>query len=196
MIALALPGGGYGVFVDGEDAIDLVPGTPQPERPGNGPSVRLLDLGDVTNCSLGAHWPVPEEWLRREAPALHPGRGFTGRASQLRVAVRGTPTLTLSVSSEAGGVASELVTVPTSGYPPFTAILNVQLGPDAAAALRAAAAGEPGRAFVTIRATLPVDLPLVPQVLARTGLVVHPDHTLTATADLADWAAAPASITT
>ncbi|QLQ16463.1 MAG: hypothetical protein HZY73_13275 [Micropruina sp.] len=99
MTALVTPGGGYCVAVPGQDAVDLVPGLPQPERPGNGPSVRLLDTGDAVHCSLGACWPIEEEWLRRELP----GRlGLSGRATQLRVAVLGTPTLTLAVAATAG----------------------------------------------------------------------------------------------
>lgn len=185
MTAVALPGGGYGVFVAGADAIDLVPGRPAPEQP-TGPSVRLLGDGQLTYVSLGARWPIPEDWLRTQLPGRHPYAGFTGRASQLRVAVAGTPTLTLAVSSVAGGEPSPLITVDTSGYPPFNAILSVAAGPDAAAALRAAAAGETGRAFVTITAPVAPDLPLDPAVLAGTALTVH-DRTVRATADLADW---------
>lgn len=187
MTALVTPGGGYCVAVPGQDAVDLVPGLPQPERPGNGPSVRLLDTGDAVHCSLGACWPIEEEWLRRELP----GRlGLSGRATQLRVAVLGTPTLTLAVAATAGAPPSPLAEVPTSGYPPYTAILNLPLGPDAAAALRAAAEGRPGRAFVVVRAHVAPDL--VREPAWRDTVLTDVDATtITATADLADWLQPP-----
>ncbi|MFT3861565.1 hypothetical protein [Micropruina sp.] len=190
MTAIALPGGGYGVFVADTDAIDLIPGRPAPEAPGGGPSVRLFDDGRLTHVSLGACWPVPEQWLRTRLPGLGLSRRFTGRASQLRVAVAGTPTLTLAVASVPGAEPSPLITVTTSGYPPFNAILGVPAGPDAAAALRAAASGEPGRAFVSITARVPADLELDPAVLATTALTIT-DRTVTVTTDLADWQHTP-----
>ncbi|MFT3886763.1 MAG: hypothetical protein QM713_01175 [Arachnia sp.] len=189
MIAIALPGGGYGVLAPDADAIDLVPGLPVPESDG-GPAVRLLPDGQVTYVSLGTRWPVPEEWLRTALPAQHPTPRYTGRASQLRVAVVGTPTLTLSVSRVAGGTPSPLTTVNTSGYPPFTAILSIAAGPEAAAAIRAARAGEHGRALLTISARIPADLPLDKEVLADTALAID-GLTVTATADLADWHTPP-----
>lgn len=190
MTAIALPDGGYGVFADDADAIDLVPGRPAPEAPGGGPSVRLFDDGRLTHVSLGACWPVPEQWLRTQLPGRGLSRRFTGRASELRVAVAGTPTLTLAVASVAGAEPSPLATVNTSGYPPFNAILGVAAGPDAAAALRASAAGERGRAFLTITARVPADLVLDPAVLATTALTVT-DRTVTVTTDLADWQHTP-----
>lgn len=186
MRAIALPDGGYGIFAADSDAIDLIPGRPSPEAPGQGPSVRLFDDGHVTHVSMGVRWPVPEDWLRTQLPSRGLAQRYTGRASQLRVAISGTPTLTLSVTSQEGAMPSALATVPTAGYPPFNTILNTTVGPDAAAALRAAASGEHGRAFVTITADLPGDVVLDRTVLQTTALTLT-GHTVTVTADLADW---------
>lgn len=186
MKAVALPGGGYGVFVPGADAIDLVPGCPQPEPSAGRQPIRLLTTGRETFVSLGACWPVPEHWLRTRLPALHPHPGFSGKASQLRIAIAGTPTLTLAVASPAGREPTPLVTVDTSGYPPFNAILGISVGPDAAGALHAAVAGEAGRAFVTITAQISPGLALDAAVLSGTDLAVV-GRTVTATADLAAW---------
>lgn len=186
MKAMALPGGGYGVFVPGVDAIDLVPGCPQPESSAGRQPIRLLNTGRDTFVSLGACWPLPEHWLRTQLPTLHPHPGFSGKASQLRIAIAGTPTLTLAVASSAGREPIPLVTVNTSGYPPYNAILGISVGPDAAAALQAAVAGESGRAFVTITAQISPGLALDAAVLSGTDLAVV-GRTVTATADLAAW---------
>jgi hypothetical protein len=190
MTAIALPGGGYGVFATDADAIDVVPGRPTPEAPGGGPSVRLFDDGQVTHVALGARWPVPEEWLRSQLPGRGLATRYSGRISQLRVAVSGTPTLTLAVAAVDCAEPSPLATVPTSGYPPFNTILATSVGPDAAAALRAAAEGHTGRAFLTITARVPADLVLDWAVLADTALTIT-DRTVTVTTDLAEWHQAP-----
>lgn len=193
MTAVALPDGGYGVFVPGADAIDLIPGYPQPEASAGSQPIRLFGSGRETFVSLGACWPVPEHWLRTQLPLLHPHHGFSGRSSQLRIAVAGTPTLTLAVAHAADRLPAELITVGTSGYPPFNAILNLTVGPEAVVALQAAMAGERGRAFVTVTAQVSPGLTLDPDVLSATALVVA-ERTVTATADLATWQHNPSVI--
>lgn len=194
MRAAALPGGGYAVWLSG-DVIDVVPGVPVPEGAGNGPAARLWEFGDQTRLQLGAQWPVEEKWLRSHARNLFAAGPLTGSATRIQVAVTGTPTLSLIAAGPAGRDPVTVGVVDTSGYPPFTAVVNLLLDADGAAAARAAADGERGRLLLTITGTLAADLPLVADVLAQTALHLHPPARGTqasATADLADWFHPPA----
>ena len=106
------------------------------------------------------------------------------------MAVAGTPTVAVTARPD-GGQPNTLALVDTSGYPPYTAIVNVPLGDDAAGAVDAAARGTRDRVLVTVTARLAPDLPLVPEVLASTALTVSRGAgtaTATVTSDLADWA--------
>lgn len=208
MTAAVAPGGGYVVRVRGLDVVDVVPGWPQPEHPGTPDALRLWDFGEVAQLNLGVAWPVPEPWIRAQGPALLGEPRLTGTRTRVRVAVVGTPRVALRVTAAAGQPPAEVVAVDTSGYPPFVGLVSVPVHGATLAALRAAAAGERGRAFVTVSAALPDDLPLDLAVLSRTALVVqaapdldpsrpHPVRrptpglgatAVTATSDLADWA--------
>ena len=188
MKAAALPGGGYGVWRSG-DVIDVVPGVPVPQGTGSGPAARLWEFGDETRLQLGAQWPVAETWLRSHARHQF-AEPLTGSATRIQVAVTGTPTLSLIGAGPGGRDPVTLGVVETSGYPPFTAAVNLLLDSDGAAAARAAADGERGRLLLRVTGTLAADLPLAAEVLAQTALHPHPPAGATqvsATVDLADW---------
>lgn len=72
--------------------------------------------------------------------------------------------------------------------------MNLVVSPEDAAALKAAAGGEQGRATIRITAEVSPGLELDAEVLARTRLTLTegPTPTVTASCDLADWMTSPA----
>lgn len=193
MKAIATPSGAYVVW-SGGDTLDLVPGRPAPQFRDAHPVFQLWEFGDAAQLQLSVTWPAPEEWLRAHAPALFDTDELSGAATMIRVAVTGTPTLQITVAAHPGEPPTTLGAVPTSGFPPFTTVVNLSVDAVAASALRAAARGEPGRAFATVTADLPPDLPLEPNALAASALSVDlaaAGVRVSATDDLAHWAAPP-----
>ena len=188
MSALVLPGGEYADYGEGSSpVIQVLPGTPRVAPPG---SLALWELGSGPVFQAGLQWPV-DDGAARHARSLLPDAPEPALL-RVSVAVTGTPSVSLLVST--GHEVRTVVTVPSSGYAPYTAALRADLDATDADAVRHALTGGRRRAFVAFTAALSPSLVPDRAVLAEAAVDYDASSgQVRATADLADLIAQPTS---
>jgi hypothetical protein len=154
---------------DRRDTLDVIPGRPAPEfDPAEAPVARLIPLGETSQLQTGFHWTVDDEELRRIAPRVLPRGGLSGDRTVVRIAVSGTPRVTVeAIDSDAPDGRILLAETDSSGFAPYTALISVQVAKDIALAMESALAGSTGRIVVAYHADVAQGIALNRSLVAR-----------------------------
>ncbi|MGV9868068.1 hypothetical protein [Rhodococcus koreensis] len=192
--AAILDDGTYiGVARGRQDTLDVIPGLPSPEfDPAQTPVVRLIPLGDTWQLQTGFRWTVDDEKLRRFAPQVLPRGELTGDRTVIRIAVVGTPHVTVeAIETSTADDRTILAETDSSGFPPYSAVISVQVGKPIALAMESALSGSTGRIVVAYHADVAPGIALNRSLVARAarlGITYTKQHnglSVTARADLA-----------
>jgi hypothetical protein len=190
------------VASDRPDTLDVVPGVPSPEAdPATSPVVRQFPLGAVWQMQAGFRWSFDDEQVREVAPKHLLAHGLTGDRTVVRVAVRGTPRVTVELTEPAPTRTTTVIAATdSSGFPPFTAVFSGQVDQVIALSIEAALAGASDRITVAyhaeVAAGMPIDADIIDQAvhhgITYTKASDRPGvYTVTARADLARWIPQP-----
>ncbi|MBA3252448.1 MAG: hypothetical protein H0T66_19575 [Geodermatophilaceae bacterium] len=139
------------VVADDGRTVTVVPGGPEPERgPTGTPMVTLLGAPASASLNVGVRWWPAEDELHRLLAAEAKRRKVD--PALFRVAADSLSGVRTALHLRTGGEERELVAAGSSGTPPYSTVLSVQLTGAAVEAVRRALFGQAGVLTVQCRA--------------------------------------------
>lgn len=138
------------VVADDGRTVTVVPGAPEPERgPDGTPMVTLLGAPTSASLNVGVRWWPGEAELRRLLAAEAKRRNVD--PARWRVAADALAGVRTALHLRAGQAERDLVSAGSSGTPPYSTVLSVQLTGADVEAVRRALFGQAG--VLTVRCT-------------------------------------------
>lgn len=131
------------VVADDGRTVTVVPACPEPERgPEGTPMVTLLGALSSASLNVGVRWWPPEDELARLLAAEARRRQVD--AAQFRITAEALSGVRTALHLRTGGAERQLVAGGSSGAPPYSTVLSVQLTGADVEAVRRALFGQAG----------------------------------------------------